>query len=294
MMQRIIVQALNEPLYSSIDAIEHDLLLSQQVLNKDTLMGCALKSQTIGQSFAIAYRCALQVLLPSLDSSKWAALCVTEKAGNHPKQITTSLAHSGKLSGVKSFVSMADRATQFIVIAKRVDTPHDLKAVLVSAGQSGVMVNVFPAMSFIPEVGHGELLLTDTEGIELEGDGHNDYSRVFRFLEDSHVLLAFSCLMLSHSLRHELPFELVQRLLRFVHSCRLLTHEEGAVGDLLLAELFADFERLIMMFERNFKQLPNDFVQQWLRDKKIFSLATKARSARTEKAQAELLSAFTV
>lgn len=272
--------------------LETDFLLSSRSLNKEDLMHCAMKSQTIGQCFAIAYRCALQSLLPSLDSTKWAAFCVTEKTGNHPKRIETTCTEMGRLTGNKSFVSMADRASQLIVIAKLAGTSHELKAVLLNATEKGASINVFPALNFIPDIGHGELILNDAKGRVLAGDGHADYSRVFRFLEDAHVLLAFTCMMLSHALRFELSVTLIQKLLGFVHACRCLNQDEGVVADIVLAQLFAEFEKLISDYEQSFNALPKQFSEDWLRDKKLFSIAAKARAARTEKAQAELLNAF--
>lgn len=289
MVNAAIDTAIGQPLYASMNELETDFLFSDRRLNKLDLLHCAMKSQTIGQCFALAYRCALQALLPTLDRTQWAALCVSEDAGNHPKLIATTCTELGTLTGKKSFVSMADRATQFIVIAKLAETSSELKAVLLNAPQQGATVNVLPALSFIPDIDHGELVLTDAQGIVLAGDGHADYSRVFRFLEDSHILLACSSMMLSHALRFKLPIGLLKKLLLLVHGCRFLNQDQGVAADLVLAELFAEFEKNIDAFEQCFDLLPENFSQAWLRDKKLFSIASKARIARTEKAQTAML-----
>jgi len=55
-----------------------------------------------------------------------------------------------------------------------------------------------------------------------------------------------------------------------------------------IAAAFESFEKIVGDFEANFDSVPESFKSDWLRDKKLFSIANKAKLARTEKAQAWL------
>ena len=246
-----------------------------------------LRSQNIGQAFAGGYRCALQALVPSLNSDEWAAMCVTESKGNHPKQIETKLSDQNTLNGVKSFVTMAEKASQLIVLAKSgaIDGRPLLKAVLVNGNSSGVTINSMPSLGMIPDIPHGQLVLDNVEGQLLNGDGYSDYSKRFRTLEDLHVLAAFTSLLLSICVRYELPEEMISKGLFILDFCLNSEKADTSLLHLNLNHAFAMFGEMsddLLSFET----LPEPLVQEWKRDSRLFKIASKARQSRKDKALA--------
>ncbi len=249
-----------------------------------------LRSTSIGQSFAIGYRCALQTLWPKLRQDEWAALCVSEAKGNHPRQIKTTVNEQGLLFGHKSFVSMAEQAKQLIVIAKigEKEGLPQLKAVLVSQDLDEVVTQPMPSMGMLPDISHGSIELNNAKGIVLPGDGHVDFSRQFRYLEDIHLLMAFTSLILSKSIRHQLKPEITEKCLMLVSAILSQKLQGGYFQYLHLSALFNEFEKIAEDFEVGIESQIGSFYDSWKRDKKIFSIASKARIARTEKARAKL------
>ncbi len=272
-----------------------DAALKQDKTNSlEAVLKIALRATSIGQVFAVAYRSALQVLVPSLNNTQWAALCVTEPQGNHPKQLKTRVDSQGLLTGHKSFVTMAQQASQLIVIAKATDDEQIplsqngrpvLKAVLLQQPAKGVLIKEMPEMNLVPDIRHGQIELDHAQGIILPGDGHDNYSKYFRYLEDIHVLMAFVSLILSTSIRHQLKPEINEKCLLLIASVLSQELKDAPWQHLFLAGAFDEFEKIVDSFEESFNRLPQEFVACWQRDKKLFTIAAKARLARTEKAR---------
>jgi hypothetical protein len=250
---------------------------------------CGLRCANLSQAFALAYRCALQALVPQLKQDQWASMCVTESQGNHPKHIQTMINEDGTVSGEKSFVTMAGLSQQLLVIAKAGEKANRpiLKAVLVAADQASVNIKQMPALGMLSDIPHGVLSLERAAGEVLTGDGHEGYSKVFRVLEDTHILLAASCLILNQAYRFELP-QVMQKALGIVSFISALELKPSDWLSLQLASGFDQFAQLCELFESQLALCGEDFAQAWHRDKKIFSLASGARKARTERALAGL------
>mgnify|MGYP000126004128 FL=1 len=289
-MYRIIDAQLKQPQFANFTEFAQAVLSQDKKNSLQAVLSVSLKANSIGQAFAVGYRCALQALLPELNSSQWVAMCVTEPQGNHPKQIQTQVTPDGLVSGQKSFVTMAELSQQLIVIAKSGETGERpiLKAVLLQQPSQGVSLQVMKAMNLVPDIGHGQIALENAQGVILPGDGHNDYSKRFRYLEDIHVLMAFVSLIFSMSVRHQLQAFISEKCLLLINS--LLTQEllDEPWQHLHMAAAFETFEKIVTDFETNFDSVPESFKSDWLRDKKLFSTANKAKLARTEKARAWL------
>jgi len=289
-MYRIIDAQLKQPQFANFTEFAQAVLSQDKKNSLQAVLSVSLKANSIGQAFAVGYRCALQALLPELNSSQWVAMCVTEPQGNHPKQIQTQVTPDGLVSGQKSFVTMAELSQQLIVIAKSGETGERpiLKAVLLQQPSQGVSLQVMKAMNLVPDIGHGQIALENAQGVILPGDGHNDYSKRFRYLEDIHVLMAFVSLIFSMSVRHQLQAFISEKCLLLINS--LLTQEllDEPWQHLHMAAAFETFEKIVTDFETNFDSVPESFKSDWLRDKKLFSIANKAKLARTEKARAWL------
>jgi len=289
-MYRIIDAQLKQPQFASFTEFAQAVLSQDKKNSLQAVLSVSLKANSIGQAFAVGYRCALQALLPELNSSQWVAMCVTEPQGNHPKQIQTQVTPDGLVSGQKSFVTMAELSQQLIVIAKSGETGERpiLKAVLLQQPSQGVSLQVMKAMNLVPDIGHGQIALENAQGVILPGDGHNDYSKRFRYLEDIHVLMSFVSLIFSMSVRHQLQTFISEKCLLLINS--LLTQEllDEPWQHLHIAAAFESFEKIVGDFEASFDSVPESFKSDWLRDKKLFSIANKAKLARTEKARAWL------
>jgi len=290
-MYRIIDAQLKQPQYASFTEFAQAALAQDKKDSLQAVLSVSLRANSIGQAFAVGYRCALQALLPELNASQWAAMCVTESQGNHPKQIKTQVTPEGLVSGEKSFVTMAELSRQLVVIAKTGEVQGErpvLRAVLLQQPSTGISLQVMSAMNLVPDIGHGKITLETAQGIILPGDGHNDYSKRFRYLEDIHVLMAFVTLIFSMSVRYQLPPSISEKCLLLMSS--LLAQEllDATWQHLHMAAAFESFEKIVGEFEAGFDGVPEAFKSDWLRDKKLFSIANKAKLARTDKARAWL------
>lgn len=284
-MSNTIEQALQQPLFLNIQALG-DELLNGESLDLDCALALGLRCSNLSQAFALAYRCALQTLVPTLDKSSWAAMCVTEAQGNHPKQLQAYLDETQKVFGHKSFVTMAGLAKQLIVIVKQgeQDGRPCLKAVNISTADPHVEVSVMPAMKMLQEVSHGQVHFNGAAGALLQGDGHELYSKPFRTLEDAHILVACSAMLLGQALRHQMKSGVVQKALSVMAVVKDLMQQEEPWQHLQLAEGFSLFSLLCELFDQELLFCTPEFAQQWQADKALFSIAAKARAARTEKA----------
>ena len=290
-MFSIIDQQLKKSEYINFDEFSQAVLKQDKSDSLRAVLTVGMRTSSIGQSFALGYRCALQQLLPELDTSEWAALCVSEAQGNHPRQIQTTVDDQGIVCGKKSFVSMAEQAKQLIIIAKagELDGRPLLKAVLVSQDNENVSFKPMPDIGMLPEVSHGSIELNHAQGVILSGDGHIDFSKRFRYIEDLHVLMAFTSLILSKSTRSQLEPRIIEKSILLISAILSQKPRDSYWQHLHISALFDEFEILVGLFEKEFKSLSKSFTESWCRDKKVFSIASKARLARTEKARAWLV-----
>lgn len=257
------------------------------------VMCTALRCERVGLGFAAGYRSALQALLPELAIDRWAAMCVTETEGNHPRNIHCSVDEAGVLNGEKSFVTLAELAPQLLVVAKAGDDGSKpiLKAALVDSRDQGITTTMMPALPMIPEVGHGKIQFESVKAKLLSGDGYADYSKRFRTIEDSHVLMAFISVLVSIAYRYHAEPKLIEKgcmlLASLLHTQPALKSEHH-LYHLQLAALFDEFRALCVEFDQALDQLPESVASAWIRDKKLFGIAGKAREARREKARQAL------
>ena len=289
-MYDIIESQIRKKEFTDFDQFSDTCLQKNKANSLSATLDLGLRATSIGQSFAIGYRCALQTLWPKLKQDEWAALCVSEALGNHPRQIKTTVNEQGLLLGHKSFVSMAEQAKQLIVIAKigEEEGLPQLKAVLISQGLDEIETKVMPNIGMLPDISHGSIELNNAKGVILPGDGHTDFSRKFRYLEDIHLLMAFTSLILSKSIRCQLKPEITEKCLMLISAMLSQKLQASYFQHLHLSALFNEFENIVESFEAGIQSQQGEFYKEWKRDKKIFSIASKARIARTEKARVEL------
>jgi len=275
----VIDLAIKQPEFVSFEEFEACVLSS---IKSDSLLSAleiALRVTSISQAFSVGYRCALQCVLPELNQDSWAAFCVSEAGGSSPKQLQVSVTSDGIVAGEKSFVSMAEKAKQLIVIAvaEKSDTRPKLKAVLVSAESQGVEILTMPNMGMMPEVSHGRLILKDVKGSVLSGDGYADFNKPFRGIEDTHLLMSFTGLVLSKVIRNNLNNELIDQCLLIASALLAVEFDDNPWSTLQINGAYQLFESLLVTFEKQLNEVSAEFKEQWEKDKKVFSLAKKIR-----------------
>ena len=293
-MYNLIDENVKQPLYKSFEQLEQAVFDADKSNSLSTTLELALTSNNISQAFIIGYRCALQSLIPELKQRQWAAMCVSEKTGNHPKSLTSTVDDNGLINGHKSFITMADQAKQLVVIAKagQVDDTPVLKAVLLELPCEGVSIQAMPPLPMVPDISHGQITFKNCQGTLLTGDGYSDYSKRFRTLEDAHVFMAFTAMILRKCVDLKLDPELVQEcllLINSLHSLKGFDKNQEPWLHLTLAACFKHFENMCKQFEEALKKSGDDFYALWMRDKKLFTIAAKARVSRNKKAQDWLL-----
>jgi hypothetical protein len=281
--------SLNE--FSSFSEFEKAVLAKDKTESLLSTLELGLRSANLSQAFSLGYRCALQRLCPELNQKEWAAFCVTEESGAHPKKLKTTVSAKGVLNGAKSFVSMADRAKQLLIIAVEgyaEDRPI-LKAVQVELPVIGLDLTVLPSMGMLPGVAHGKLVLNEVQGSILKGDGYLDFNKKFRSIEDAHLLMAFTSLILSKVVRCKLNDNLIDDCMVIITSLLNLEFDDKPFNVLQLSGLYKNFEFIQAKFEADLLAISLDFKDEWLRDSKVFRLAESIREAKRALASSKIL-----
>lgn len=260
---------------------------SQEVLEQ-----LARRTASPSQAFALAYQAAMLQLVPAFDPKQWAAFCVSESQGNHPRQLQAQ-AHIDShgtivLNGEKTFVTHGKHAKQLVVIAKSHDPDEigRLRAYLLMQGSTGVEISESRPAGILPELDHGKLLLHNAPTTMLKGDGHSDYSKRFRLLEDQYMLLVFS----NHIAAQ---VERIGSDKSIQNQAEALTQKVNVNGDLDAKGVLAlgyHYEALMDLSNQytHWLQKYPELQQQWQRDSKLFLLAKKAREIRTSQAEQAL------
>lgn len=256
-------------------------------------------SPNVSFAFTSAYQSAIEYLFQPKDI-ELASFCVTEKKGNHPKAIETSLSiESGqvKLSGKKQFVSGANDAQRLYIacLDRRENSHQDAegrpKIVMVSvpATEAGVNIEKMPALGFVPEVSHGKLYLDQvriTPEQILDGDGYLNYVKAFRTVEDMHVLASLVAYRLGEAVEGDWPQRFLEghvSLLLALHSLSQMNLNLPA-AHIALAACRASFHELINQTDSFFETSQPDAFSSWCRDRVLLNVAKDAHLTRTERA----------
>lgn len=244
----------------------------------------------LGYAFAAGYQAALRRLVPILPLLPFAALCVTEQGGGHPRNIQTTLTalEDGAwwLSGEKTFVTHAAEARLLLIAAStgiNAAGRSQIRLALVDAHDPGVTLTPLPTLSFVPEVSHGKVtldrVLVHAPNV-LDGDGYYRYIKPFRTVEDTHVFGA----MLAYLLRLACLFgwrdPVKAQLIGLLSTVHTLARGEAHASAVHLA-----LEGLILQVRALLAQLDWSVVDgetraRWERDLPLLSIAETARAAR--------------
>ena len=252
----------------------------------------------IGWAFASGYQAALRALLPELPAGVVAALCVTEEAGNRPRDIHTRFTPladgSLVLSGAKRWATLGPDSSVLLIVgalpAAEGDARVQLKVARVPGGAPGLQLLPMPATQFVPEVPHARVQLDGVRldaGALLPGDGYDRYVKPFRTLEDAHVGLAVLAYLLRESRQRGWPVGFAERLCATLAAlCEVAAAPaDDPVTHVVLAGTLAQAQALYAEAGTLWAALGDDpAAQRWQRDAALFGVAGAARSQRAARA----------
>jgi len=258
------------------------------------------QANCVGFAFISGYQSALQALVPTLPKGQLSALCVTEKGGNHPRAIQSTLttgAGTYELTGSKSFITGGTQADTLLVAA-RIKEQQDghpvLKLVKVNNNLPGISVNSMPALSFVPQIDHATVQFQSVKCSNdsvLPGDGYSDYVKPFRTIEDIYVSLALCSYLLQVSLTINASRATTECILACIasHAALAQTDPKSPATHLLLAGVRQQMELLLPPLEERWEAQDQESFKCWERDKALLSVAAAAREKRTEVAWSRYL-----
>ncbi|CBL46153.1 Hypothetical protein HDN1F_25700 [gamma proteobacterium HdN1] len=276
--------------------------MSQPTLAASLIAG--LCADRIGYAFAGGYIAALQRLLPEAvhpdranPLSAPAAFCVTEAAGNRPRQIQTKIeitANAFTLTGSKSFVTLADHAQWLWVVASRgeINGRNALVLAGVERNSPGITFTPLPALPFAPEISHAQVQFDHVNGAMrdlLPGDAYTEYVKPFRTLEDTHVAAATCGLLLGQAIRRHWPEDAIEpwfSLATHWLSIASLPPTQRAThlalgGAMSLQKTMLEQHRALILQD-------GEFAARFTRDAPLLNVARSAREKRSQNAWSAL------
>src|SRR4051812_30610321 len=241
------------------------------------------RADRAGYAFAIGYTAALEALA----GETRAAFCVTEDGGNHPRAIETRLI-DGRVTGVKRWATLADRAVHLLVVARDGTDPAGrprLRVVRVPRDAPGVTLEPSSA-AFVPEIAHARVTLDGAAGEVLPGDGYADYVKPFRTVEDIHVHAALVGYWFGVARQRGFAPALLERLAMTAAALVALAAEDAraAATHVALGGALAASAALVGELEAAWSNAPDEEWDRWQRDRAILRVAGKARDERLARA----------
>lgn len=254
------------------------------------------RADRLAWAFAAGYEAALATLVPDRDASRTAALCATETGGAHPAKITTRLGEDGRLSGDKTFVTLAESADDLLVLARRGTMPDgkaDLVLVEIASDTPGVTLGALPQMPFVPEIPHASVRFAGARvGRVLPGDGWTRYVKPFRTVEDIHVHAAFLGFLVARGLDWGLPRPPLERAVGAIGTLAALWDDDpsSAGTHVALAGVIATTRDVVLELDRAdaWSKAPPEDRERWARDRPLLEVAGRARAERLARAWEEL------
>lgn len=255
-------------------------------------------------AFAGGYQAALRRLLPSLPLAPFAALCVTEKGGGHPRAIESYLelidetdsAASWRLNGSKQFVTCANEAEYLLVVASTgtdADGRKRLRLLLLNRERPGLTIKPMKPLPFVPELSHGTLHFKEV-AVEasqlLPGDGYTRYVKPFRTIEDLHVFAAILAYLYRIASHYAWPQAQKEQLLSLLLTTRTLALSDPSAPavHITLGGLQRQIESFLNSTTPYWAQTDDAVRKAWQRDKALMNIAQKARHKRLAVAWAQL------
>ncbi len=209
----------------------------------DRAIAGGFAADRVAWAFAAGYQAALRALVPDLPGDALAAICVTEEAGNRPRDIRTTITPRADgaiaISGGKRWTTLGPHCSVLLVVGRVVDAAAgrggperpQLRVARVPSGAAGLSLRAMPAIGFAPEVPHARVQLDEVRlpaSALLPGDGYEAYVKPFRTLEDTHVSAAVLAYLLREARARGWPAGLRERLVATLVALAALAAHESA------------------------------------------------------------------
>lgn len=259
-------------------------------------------SHNMSFAFSAGYQSAIQSLFKPA-KPMLASLCVTEKEGNRPKNIKSIMTKHNlnyQLNGTKSFITGANEATQLYIA---VTTPcmniaNDrpvIKMISIPANTSGTVIKPSQTLPFVPDVSHGSAIFDNVNIASseiLEGDGYSLYVKPFRTHEDIHVLAATLGYRIAEALNSHWSHKSIEAHITLLSSILSLSTDsfDEPTTHVIFSGCRNQFNSLIQQTDAEFELNNHEGYKDWLRDKALLDIASKAHQVRTERAWDQLKS----
>jgi hypothetical protein len=197
-----------------------------------------------------------------------------------------------QLEGRKSFVTCANDADILLVAASTgvsLNGQNNIRLVCVDSQTHGISIKPLKHIPFIPEISHGKLELNNvqiTESQILPGDGYTDYVKPFRTLEDIHVTSAILGYLFRTGCLFNWPQHVKSQILSILAMIKSvsLSNPFDNTLHILLGGISSLFESFVKSLEPYWKLTNSRTDSQWNRDKKLLTIAKKAREKRLSSA----------
>ena len=252
----------------------------------------------VGWAFASGYQAALRALLPDLPPDAVAAFCVTEEAGNRPRDIRTRFVPQADatvaISGAKRWTTLGPDSSVLLIVGalppQGSDARPQLKVARVAAGTPGLQLLPMPETRFVPEVPHARVQLDGVvvaAAALLPGDGYERYVKPFRSIEDIHVTLAVLGYLLREARQRRWPTGFAERLCAALLTLAALSDAaaDAPATHVTLAGALAQAHALYDEAGSLWAAAGADpAAQRWQRDAALFTVASSARGLRAARA----------
>ena len=261
--------------------------------------GCM--ADCVAYAFAAGYNAALQCLVPALPATAITCFCITEKDGGHPRAIRTKMVASGMdanrgkaytINGRKKYITCAAQADLFLVaVSEGVGEGgrNRIRMIKMDAKTPGIRIVPMEGLHLVPEISHGEIILTDVAALEadlLPGDGYTAYIKPFRTIEDVHVSAAMLGYLFRNACRYDWGRDIRQTILARIVLVRNLAffRPDAPAVHIVMGDAIKQVKDLIKRVEPLWETAGREAKEAWDRDKALINIADKARALRLDAA----------
>jgi hypothetical protein len=251
----------------------------------------------VAWAFGSAFQAALRTLVAGLEDDRLAALCITEKQGNAPRDLRTTLRREGGdvvIDGAKHWATLGPDGALFLVAARDVEASTDARPALrlgrVPAGTPGLHIDTMPPTAFVPEIPHARLRFENLRlpaSAVIPGDAYVLHVKPFRTIEDLHVHAAVLAYLVRESRRLGWPREWTERAIANLLAFDAIAGLDPTASSthVALAGALADGDRLAheadLLWQTGSDQ---EAAARWQRDRALMGIASKPRAMRAQKA----------
>lgn len=273
----------------------HQAIAARWPLPIDASIAAGFAADRPGWAFASGYQVSLRALVPDLPSDRVAAFCVTEEAGNRPKDLRTTITEddSGSLlvSGAKKWSTLGPESALLLVAGVRGNGARpEVRIARVPADTPGVRVEPMPPTRFIPEVPHARIVLDAVRlpaGALLPGDGHDRYVKPMRVFEDIHVTAALLGYLVREARRRDWPRDWTTNAVAALATLGQVAQRDptDAVTHVLLGGALNATRPLFEQANGHWDAGPDDLsAQRWRRDAVLVGMSGAVREQRLARA----------